>query len=227
MNPEYEAIHRLKIAKSRLDRASSLIDAEIIKAEISEENRLHRAVIESAFAASMDTVTNISFALDDLKPPEQQVNFEELPISFFDFDAAYNDDFGFHFRFSRLPNLKTKSSVSSLSERFVIEVGKKVEDIKPSDFVQMNDAHIIFVSHFAKKGPHNSLYFDNDNLAIKAILDAIVPLVCFDDASRYCDNHYISQDDVREYTELFVIKKSCLKAWARSNSHLDVAKAGL
>ena len=89
MNPEYEAIHRLKIAKSRLERASSLIDAEIIKAEISEENRLHRAVIESAFAASMDTVTNISFALDDLKPPEQQVNFEELPISFFDFDATY------------------------------------------------------------------------------------------------------------------------------------------
>ena len=114
-----------------------------------------------------------------------------------------------------------------MSERFVIEVGKKVEDIKPSDFVQMNDAHIIFVSHFAKKGPHNSLYFDNDNLAIKAILDAIVPLVCFDDASRYCDNHYISQDDVREYTELFVIKKSCLKAWARSNSRLDFAKAVL
>ena len=35
----------------------------------------------------------------------------------------------------------------------------------------------IFVSHFLKNGHHQSHYFDNDNLAIKSILDAIVPLV--------------------------------------------------
>ena len=88
----------------------------------------------------------------------------------------------------------------------------------------MSDVHVIFVSHFAKTGPHQSRYFDNDNLDMKANLDVIVSLVCVNDATRYCGNLYLSQDDVCEYSELFIISKSSIKAWAESHSHLDFAR---
>ena len=68
-------------------------------------------------------------------------------------------------------------------------------------------------------------YFDNDNLAIKSILDIIVPYICIDDATRYCDNFYLSQHDMNEFSELYIVKKSCIKAWAAAHRELDFARA--
>ena len=84
---------------------------------------------------------------------------------------------------------------------------------------------VIFVSHFLKNGHHQSHYFDNDNLAIKSILDAIIPLVCVDDATRYCDNFYLSQYDMNEFSELYIVRKGCTKAWAAAHKELDFARA--
>ena len=63
------------------------------------------------------------------------------------------------------------------------------------------------------------------NLAIKSILDAIVPLVCVDDATRYCDNFYLSQHDMNEFSELYIVRKGCTKAWAAAHKELDFARA--
>ncbi len=63
----------------------------------------------------------------------------------------------------------------------------------------MDNIDVIFVSHFEKRSSPITL-FDNDNLAIKSILDAIIPLVCVDDATRYCDNFYLSQHDMNEFS---------------------------
>lgn len=224
MNTEYEAVAQLKFAENRLEKARNLLNAEIEKSEISDENHLNRAVVEESFVASIDAVNKISFALEELESAihPQEVEYEAKNV--FQFSAEFDDKYGFHFKFSRLPNLKSKRGVSRLSERFVIEAGQKIMDAIPPGYVQMGDAYVIFVSHFAKTGPHQSRYFDNDNLDIKAILDVIVLLVCIDDATRYCDNLYLSQDDPHEYSELFIISKSNLKAWAESNSHLDFAR---
>lgn len=89
----------------------------------------------------------------------------------------------------------------------------------------MDDVDVIFVSHFLKNGHHQSHYFDNDNLAIKSILDAIVPLVCVDDATRYCDNFYLSQHDMNEFSELYIVRKGCTKAWATAHKELDFVRA--
>ncbi len=88
----------------------------------------------------------------------------------------------------------------------------------------MDNIDVIFVSHFLKNGHHQSHYFDNDNLAIKSILDAIIPLVCVDDATRYCDNFYLSQHDSNEFSELFIVPKEQLKAWAAAHQELDFAR---
>ena len=66
---------------------------------------------------------------------------------------------------------------------------------------------------------------NNENLAIKSILDAIVPLVCVDDATRYCDNFYLSQHDMNEFSELYIVRKGCTKAWAAAHKELDFARA--
>lgn len=212
------------MAESRLAKARNLLNKEIEKAEISDENHLNRLPVEEDFVASVDMINNISFALEELDSSFHRQEIEYKTKNIFQFEVVYDDKFGFHFKFSRLPNLKSKRGVSRLSGRFVIGAGQKIINAIPPGYVQMRDAHVIFVSYFEKNGPHRSCYFDNDNLAIKAILDVIVPLVCIDDATRYCDNLYLSQDDVQAFSELFIISKSNLKAWVASNSHLDFAR---
>lgn len=118
MNTEYEAVAQLKFAENRLEKARNLLNAEIEKSEISDENHLNRAVVEESFVASIDAVNKISFALEELESAihPQEVEYEAKNV--FQFSAEFDDKYGFHFKFSRLPNLKSKRGVSRLSERF-------------------------------------------------------------------------------------------------------------
>ena len=200
MNLDYEAIEHLKLALSRLSKAKRLLQNELMKVESCNNNRLSRSVIEESYVAAIDTLNSISFALEDIK-------------------------FGFQFKFSRLPNLKTSRGISRLAECFIIEIGEKILTIIPRGYQKMDNIDVIFVSHFLKNGHHQSHYFDNDDLAIKSILDAIVPLVCVDDATRYCDNFYLSQHDMNEFSELYIVRKGCTKAWAAAHKGLDFARA--
>ena len=206
MNLDYEAIENLKLAISRISKAKKLLQNELTKVEACNDNRLSRSAIEESYVATIDTLNRISFALEDIEP-EKNINY------------------GFRFRFSRLPNLKSSRSLSRVSDRFAIEVAEKIVATIPKNFQKMSGANVIFVSHVLNDGPHKSRYFDNDNLAIKSILDIIVPYICIDDATRYCDNFYLSQHDMNEFSELYIVKKSCIKAWAAAHRELDFARA--
>ena len=185
-----------------------------MKVESCNNNRLSRSVIEESYVAAIDTLNSISFALEDIKSVGQNdlsdVSFDK---TLFDFEPSYDENFGFQFKFSRL------------AECFIIEIGEKILTIIPRGYQKMDNIDVIFVSHFLKNGHHQSHYFDNDNLAIKSILDAIIPLVCVDDATRYCDNFYLSQYDMNEFSELYIVRKGCTKAWAAAHKGLDFARA--
>ena len=141
-----------------------------------------------SYVATIDTLNRISFALEDIEPEKNITSHGQISDdNLFNFEPSYDENYGFRFRFSRLPNLKSSRSLSRVSDRFAIEVAEKIVATIPKNFQKMSGANVIFVSHVLNDGPHKSRYFDNDNLAIKSILDIIVPYICIDDATRYCD----------------------------------------
>ena len=226
MNPDYEAIENLKLAISRISKAKKLLQNELTKVEACNDNRLSRSAIEESYVATIDTLNRISFALEDIEPEKNITSHGQISDdNLFNFEPSYDENYGFRFRFSRLPNLKSSRSLSRVSDRFAIEVAEKIVATIPKNFQKMSGANVIFVSHVLNDGPHKSRYFDNDNLAIKSILDIIVPYICIDDATRYCDNFYLSQHDMNEFSELYIVKKSCIKAWAAAHRELDFARA--
>ena len=222
MNLDYEAIEHLKLALSRLSKAKRLLQNELMKVESCNNNRLSRSVIEESYVAAIDTLNSISFALEDIKSVGQNdlsdVSFDK---TLFDFEPSYDENFGFQFKFSRLPNLKTSRGISRLAECFIIEIGEKILTIIPRGYQKMDDIDVIFVSKTVITN-HTIL---TTIIAIKSILDAIVPLVCVDDATRYCDNFYLSQHDMNEFSELYIVRKGCTKAWAAAHKELDFARA--
>lgn len=98
-----------------------------MKVESCNNNRLSRSVIEESYVAAIDTLNSISFALEDIKSVGQNdlsdVSFDK---TLFDFEPSYDENFGFQFKFSRLPNLKTSRGISRLAECFIIEIGEKI-----------------------------------------------------------------------------------------------------
>ena len=193
-----------------------------MKVESCNNNRLSRSVIEESYVAAIDTLNSISFALEDIKSVGQNdlsdVSFDK---TIFDFEPSYDENFGFQFKFSKLPNLKTSRGISRLAECFIIEIGEKILTIIPRGYQKMDDIDVIFVSKTVITN-HTIL---TTIIAIKSILDAIVPLVCVDDATRYCDNFYLSQHDMNEFSELYIVRKGCTKAWAAAHKGLDFARA--
>ena len=193
-----------------------------MKVESCNNNRLSRSVIEESYVAAIDTLNSISFALEDIKSVGQNdlsdVSFDK---TLFDFEPSYDENFGFQFKFSKLPNLKTSRGISRLAECFIIEIGEKILTIIPRGYQKMDDIDVIFVSKTVITN-HTIL---TTIIAIKSILDAIVPLVCVDDATRYCDNFYLSQHDMNEFSELYIVRKGCTKAWAAAHKELDFARA--
>ena len=193
-----------------------------MKVESCNNNRLSRSVIEESYVAAIDTLNSISFALEDIKSVGQNdlsdVSFDK---TIFDFEPSYDENFGFQFKFSKLPNLKTSRGISRLAECFIIEIGEKILTIIPRGYQKMDDIDVIFVSKTVITN-HTIL---TTIIAIKSILDAIIPLVCVDDATRYCDNFYLSQYDMNEFSELYIVRKGCTKAWAAAHKELDFARA--
>lgn len=82
----------------------------------------------------------------------------------------------------------------------------------------------LFVSHVTTDNRGVVPYYDNDNLAIKSIIDSIIPAVCPDDAIRYIDNMYFTQVDTSNFTEVFVIRDGHFGEWLSLFSAYDFAK---
>ena len=140
--------------------------------------------------------------------------------------AKYDAHAGaFTVRINITPPLKKRASSTRFLTALCPEVTQKLLAILPKNFVLYDAAHVIYVHHFATDLHATAPYFDNDNVAIKGLLDAIVPFTCVDDAAQFCDNHYLSQPDHRAYTELIVIPKNNLLQWAKCRPDLDFCRA--
>lgn len=87
---------------------------------------------------------------------------------------------------------------------------KVIEDSSPG-IKKMSKAYVIFVYHDGDNKQCAPSYYDNDNVAIKSLLDAIVPLILPDDSIRFCDNLYFNLADTSTYIELVFIQKGHLK----------------
>ena len=82
---------------------------------------------------------------------------------------------------------------------------------------------VIYISYINRREPWFPPYYDNDNVAIKAILDAVVPFITADDAAIFCDNIYLTQVSDSNYTELYIVEKGCLAEWKHLHPTLDFA----
>lgn len=127
-------------------------------------------------------------------------------------------------RISAAPPLKRRESASRFLSLISPEISEKVIQILPRNFVRYDAAIVIYVHHFQGESAGKVPYFDNDNVAIKGILDAVVPFVCCDDAYLFCDNIYLSQMDERTFTELIIVRKNDLSRWLHSRPELDFSK---
>lgn len=122
------------------------------------------------------------------------------------------------------PVLGSNYAVTKFKEVFCLYLQRKVSMALPKQFRKMRAAVVVYNNHFIPERTKKQPYFNNDNLAIKAILDAVVPIVCIDDATLFCDNLYTSQPDSRQYVELFLVEKSSYSLWKRSYSGLPICR---
>ena len=122
------------------------------------------------------------------------------------------------------PMTKSRAAANRFFEIFCVDLQKKIVANMPQNFRKIEDAYVFFIHHFDETDPHKQPYFDNDNLAIKSILDSVLPFICFDDASCYCSNLYLSQPDSRDYSEFVVIQKSRAKQWILQRTDLQFSR---
>lgn len=139
-------------------------------------------------------------------------------------DISIEQDGGIGIRFDAPPILKSSIGVRTFAEEFCIELQQKLVMALPGDFKKFSAAYVIYVSHFIMSEPKRQPYFDNDNLSIKQILDSVVPYICLDDASKFCDNLYFSQPDSECYAELFVVEKSKIYGWIQSHQAIPFCR---
>lgn len=122
------------------------------------------------------------------------------------------------------PILKSKAAAWKFYDVFSLKISEKVASAVPRNFEKYDASYVIYVNHYADSPSGKQPYFDNDNLAIKSILDAIVPYVCIDDSIRYCDNLYISQPDRANFAEIFVVEKKKFADWIEAHQTLQFCK---
>lgn len=123
------------------------------------------------------------------------------------------------------PQTKNMKAKHRFFELICLDLEREIVNVLPPDFKKISSAYVVFVNHFkAELQAGKQPYFDNDNLAIKGILDAVVPYVCYDDAAKFCDNLYLAQVGDSSYTELHIVPKGRLDVWLHKHRELSFAQ---
>lgn len=118
------------------------------------------------------------------------------------------------------PVLKTRGTMAPYSEMVLYALQDKTIRAVPRGFSKWASTCVIYVNHTdATNG--KAPYYDNDNVCIKAIMDAVVPHVCIDDAAVFCDNLYLYQEDSASFTELYIVPKFHFRTWIQNHQQLD------
>jgi hypothetical protein len=123
------------------------------------------------------------------------------------------------------PLLKIKAQASNYFELVCLQIQRqtiKATTDFPNRFKKFD---MLFVSHISEDSSTFPSYFDNDNLAIKGILDSIIPYVCYDDSAVFCNDYYITEKTKgAPYSEVFIIKEGFLSEWKCLFPDYDFAK---
>ena len=115
------------------------------------------------------------------------------------------------------PMLKKKINARQYKDIFgrglAINLSAAVHKQMADSFHKFSHCTVIFIQHHEGTGQAEAPYYDNDNLAIKYVLDEIIPVIAYDDASFICDNIYTLQNDNRDFAEIFVVENGHLNEW--------------
>ena len=220
-------------AKAAAKKASESAQFAINLIDVGEPEQATTA-IECGTAKAMEAVNHFSRALTvayEHQMPSVKTHGDKSPYA----DAAmkfegtqttvrFQPDGTVQCNFHTPPFTKSRATQNRFFEYFCMDLQQKVVSNYPPNYKKIGTAYVIFIHHYDGADPHKQPYFDNDNLAIKAILDSVLPYVCYDDASCYCSNLYLSQPDVSDFSELIILEKCNAKRWICERNELDFSK---
>ena len=161
---------------------------------------------------SINSTENFGKTIDKFSQKIESEFDKKISVSFENGDV-------FHAVFATPPILKKRVAKASFVDSFSIPLQKKIVSAMPDAFEKYDSAYVIYVNHWEKDGAKTP-YYDNDNIAIKVILDAVVPYICIDDSIHYCENLYLTVNDSQPISEIYIVKKGCLRAWIEQ--HKDI-----
>ena len=221
-----EASRRLNEAMSSISHAKISLESKHVKEAI---ERIERANGLSLLAyESTDNALKGSVILKDNAERDDEIldhNLqEELAAGGTGLEAGYLSEHIFRCKI-KTPSLSKQRYFNTVFRRtFTLELAKLVNDVVgKSEYGQRRFKRcvVIFVSHLRENDPKVTAYFDNDNIGIKAILDAILPQFVSDDNVYFCDNIYISQRDGEAFSEVFIVEEGFLGEWFSAYGHYD------
>lgn len=137
-------------------------------------------------------------------------------------DVCYESQYILRCTMPNLPITKTRAAAQGYTALYSRELQDKLFFGCPADFRPFVRAYVIYI-HYDVAGKQ-AAYYDNDNLAIKALLDTVLPVVCLDDAAPLCDNLFFYVDDPgnQPHTELWVVEHHHLAEWAALHPELPM-----
>ena len=122
-----------------------------------------------------------------------------------------------------MPITKSRAAAKGYTALYRRDLQDKLLRHQPTVFQPYARAYVIYI-HYDTTDVKQAAYYDNDNLAIKSLLDTVLPLVCLDDAAPLCDNlyFYVDDPDYQPHTELWVVEHHHLAQWASLHPKLPM-----
>lgn len=136
-------------------------------------------------------------------------------------DVCYESPYIFRCSMPNLPITKTKAAAAGYAALCSRELWDKLILTQPMGFRPFARAYVVYI-HYDVADAKRAAYYDNDNLAIKALLDVVMPVVCCDDAAPLCDNLYFYVSGHQPHTELWVVERHHLSQWASLHPELPM-----
>ena len=225
----YDMSQALKTAKricAGLQRTASLLD----QAEVHlEDGRYHEA--KSDCQAAFDELAPIPLKICGLidkcsaatVPPDECVcPSDEFAIA--NPSCSFESPHIFCCKVSAPPFLRDQRNAKFYASRLGLEVERRVVDALPERDHRFRELFAIFVNYMVPNWDGSQPYYDNDNLLIKRMLDAIISFVGVDDAAKYCSNLYSYAEGSQPSFAIFVVEKGYLFEWAQKHTEVFLAK---
>lgn len=227
MNLSDEILEELTRAQKSSIMLTYRIKTLLSNAELWEKKDITYAVeliLQSIYALN-NTFVSIGKKINFAEHFER--NFNDFPQeieSEFDkkISVSFENENIYHAVFAAPPLLKTRVANASFIDAFTISLQQKTGNALPEAFEKYDSAYVIYINHWEKAGT-KAPYYDNDNVAIKSILDAVVPYICIDDSIHYCENLYLTVNDNQPISELYIVKKGCLRQWMEQHKDIHFA----